>query len=152
MNKDGQEVRHQLLGELGEQHFRRKEEQVQAPGGACLLPLEQTARPVAAQNKQLGARGKDPGVTITSPRGLFSIWRVTGTAWKGYEEEQEQDMTWVFNRDTGCWREGRSRWMCFLALWAGCVRGHSGNPHRLLLIGEGLSEAPDPPKAQCPVL
>lgn len=34
--------------------------------------------------------------------------------------------------------------MCFLAPWAGCVRGHRGNPHRLLLTGEGLSEAPDP--------
>lgn len=51
----------------------------------------------------------------------------------------------------GCWREGRSRWMCFLALWAGCVRGHSGNPHRLLLIGEGLSKASDPSEAQCPI-
>lgn len=90
MNKDGQEVRHQLRGELREQHFRRKEEQVQAPGGARLLPLEQTARPVAAQSERLGARGKDPGVTIMSPQGLFFIWRVTGTAWKGYEKSRNR--------------------------------------------------------------
>lgn len=31
----------------------------------------------------------------------------------------------------GCRREGGGRWICFLVLWVGCLRGFSGNVYRL---------------------
>lgn len=46
----------------------------------------------------------------------------------------------------GCRREGGGRWTCFLALWAGCLRGPSGNAHRLQ-GASGLNEVPNLPKA-----
>lgn len=43
----------------------------------------------------------------------------------------------------GCWRECGSRWMFFLALWAGRLCGHSGHAHRLRLTRRGaLSKVP----------